>query len=246
MRRKLGIALGVSGVCLVVYGALVLVWRDPATDVYARWQQRQLAAEFRAVAKHDVVAARRVTPTAPPEPRPVRPRRGHAFARIAIPTIGVRTIVVEGTRTADLRKGPGHYEVTPLPGSGGTVAIAGHRTTYGAPFRHIDRLRRGDAITLTVSYGAFRYRVVGHEIVDKADWSIIRRRPHETLVLSACHPLYSAAQRWVVYARLVVPARHTRADAPAGRAAALAGQPPPATAYPCSAARATSSSYDAR
>jgi sortase A len=205
VRRKLGIAIGISGVCLVIYGALVLVWRDPATDVYARWQQRQLAAEFRAAEKHDVFPARGAAPDVAPTPRPVRPRRGRAFARITIPRNGLPTIVVEGTGTADLRKGPGHYEVTPLPGSGGTVAIAGHRTTYGAPFRHIDRLRRGDAITLTLPHGTFGYRVVGHEIVDKADWSIIRRRPHETLVLSACHPLYSAAQRWVVYARLIVP-----------------------------------------
>jgi sortase A len=104
--------------------------------------------------------------------------------------------------------------VTALPGSGATVAIAGHRTTYGAPFRHIDRLRRGDAIRLTLPYGTFRYRVVGHEIVDKADWSIIARRRYETLVLSACHPLYSAEQRWVVYARLVVAGRE-RSGAPA-------------------------------
>jgi sortase A len=83
------------------------------------------------------------------------------------------------------------------------VAIAGHRTTFGAPFRHIDELRAGDTITLSTVYGRFSYRVFAHEIVAKDDWSIIRPRRSETLVLSACHPLYSARQRWIVYARLV-------------------------------------------
>jgi sortase A len=83
------------------------------------------------------------------------------------------------------------------------VAIAGHRTTFGAPFRDIDDLRRGDPITVELPYATFRYRVFEHEIVDSDDWSIIRDRGFDTLVLSACHPLYSAEQRWIVYARLV-------------------------------------------
>jgi sortase A len=130
---------------------------------------------------------------------------GDPVARLEIDKIGVDKIVVAGTDTADLRKGPGHYANTPLPGQLGNAAIAGHRTTFGAPFRHIDELDRGDTITLTLPYGEFRYRVFAHAIVDKADWSIIRRRPAETLVLSACHPLYGAAQRWVVFARLAPP-----------------------------------------
>jgi sortase A len=136
---------------------------------------------------------------------PALPRveQGEPFARIAIPRIGLRTIVVEGTRATDLRKGPGHFEMTALPGAGKVVAIGGHRTTFSAPLRHIDELTSGDTITLSTVYGEFRYRVFAHEIVDKSDWSIIRPRKVETLVLSACHPLYSARQRWVVYARLV-------------------------------------------
>ena len=83
------------------------------------------------------------------------------------------------------------------------MAIAGHRTTFGAPFRHIDDLRRGDPITVALPYATFHYRVFAHEIVQSDDWSIIRDRGFDTLVLSACHPLYSAEKRWVVYARLV-------------------------------------------
>ena len=91
------------------------------------------------------------------------------------------------------------------------MAIAGHRTTFGAPFRHINSLRSGDAITVALPYATFHYKVFKHEIVDSDDWSIIRDRGFDTLVLSACHPLYSAEQRWIVYARLVrvVPAGGT-------------------------------------
>jgi sortase A len=82
------------------------------------------------------------------------------------------------------------------------VAIAGHRTTFGAPFRHIDDLESGDLITLEMAYGTFRYRVFAHEIVRDNDWSILRPRGFDTLVLSACHPLYGSSHRWIVYARL--------------------------------------------
>jgi len=110
--------------------------------------------------------------------------------------------VVEGTDTGDLRKGPGHYPETPLPGERGTVGIAGHRTTYGAPFRTIDKLRRGDAIVVDMTYGRFVYRVEKTRIVEPTEVSVKRRVDHERLILSACHPLYSAAQRIVVFARL--------------------------------------------
>lgn len=194
---------GISGVCLVAYGAAILIWRDPATDLYTRWEQHRLAAELAALPKP--FARGHVAPGERAKAPPFRARQGRALGRISIPSIGVRAIFVEGTRSSDLRKGPGHYEMTALPGSGKTIAIAGHRTTFSAPFRHIDELARGDTITLTLTYGEFRYRVFAHAIVDKADWSIIRPRRAETLVLSACHPLYSAAQRWVVFARLVAP-----------------------------------------
>jgi sortase A len=121
----------------------------------------------------------------------------------------VRVIFVQGTNWAhDLSKGPGHYEETSVPGLGRTTAIAGHRTTFGAPFRHIDRLRRGDLVVLDLPYGTFRYRVLGHRVVNSSAWSIVRPRGFDELVLSACHPLYSASHRWVVFARLseVIPA----------------------------------------
>jgi sortase A len=89
-----------------------------------------------------------------------------------------------------------------VPGLDKTTAIAGHRTTFGAPFRKIDRLRQGDAIALELPYGTFRYRVLSHKVVESNDWSIVQNRGFDQLVLSACHPLYSSSHRWVVFARL--------------------------------------------
>ena len=110
-----------------------------------------------------------------------------------------------GHARLSLAKGPGHYSGTALPGQPGTTGIAGHRTTYGAPFRHIDALRRGDAITVTMPYGRFVYRVEGLKIVKPSDAAVLQSATATTprLVLTACHPLYSAAQRIVAVARLV-------------------------------------------
>jgi sortase A len=112
-------------------------------------------------------------------------------------------VVVQGTEGGDLRDGPGHYVNTPLPGEPGTVAIAGHRTTYLAPFRDIDELKHGDPIRVRMPYGDFTYQVERTRIVaPDATW-VMRRIGYDRLVLTACHPLYSAAQRIVVFARQV-------------------------------------------
>ena len=108
-----------------------------------------------------------------------------------------------GTDTAACARGPGHYPGTPLPGARGTVAIAGHRTTYGAPFRQLDQLKPGDTIELTMPYGRFTYRVEQRRIVPPTATWVTHRVGYDRLVLSACHPLYSAAKRIVVFARLV-------------------------------------------
>ena len=116
---------------------------------------------------------------------------------------GLDMVVVQGTDTASLEKGPGHYPETPFPGEGGTVGIAGHRTTYLAPFRHIDSMEAGDRIVLELPYAKRFYRVQRTAIVDPGDIGIVKSVGYERLVLSACNPLYSAEQRFVVYARMV-------------------------------------------
>jgi sortase A len=122
--------------------------------------------------------------------------------RLRADAIGLDEVVVHGTEGATLRSGPGHYPDTPLPGARGTVAIAGHRSTYGAPFRDVDELAPGDRIELRMPYGRFTYRVERTRIVAPAAIWVTRRVAYDRLVLTACHPLYSAAERIVVFARL--------------------------------------------
>jgi sortase A len=109
---------------------------------------------------------------------------------------------VQGTDTGSLQRGPGHYTDTPIPGQPGTVAIAGHRTTYLAPFRDIDEIRDGDEIRVEMPYAAFTYTVEKHEVVDPGDVAIIKPIGYDRLVLTACHPPYSAAERYAVFAKL--------------------------------------------
>jgi sortase A len=110
--------------------------------------------------------------------------------------------MTRGADPASLRRGPGHYEDTELPGQGGTVAVAGHRTTYGAPFRDVDDLRAGDAVVVEMPYARFDYRVEQVQVLGPGATWVKRRSGQERLVLTACHPRYSAARRIVVFARL--------------------------------------------
>ena len=178
----------VSGTLLIADAAITLLWQEPVSAYVANQHQQELKTAF----------------VDPPQ-RVIRrqPLKGDAIARIEIPAIGVDEYVVEGTDLDSLRKGPGHYPETPLPGERGTAAIAGHRTTYGAPFRHIDELDPGDRIIIDMPDGRFVYRVEESKIVDDQDLSVLEPVGYRRLMLSACHPLYSAAQRIIVYARQV-------------------------------------------
>ncbi len=138
--------------------------------------------------------------------RRLEARPGDLVARIRIPTIGVDDIVVAGVKKTDLKKGPGHYPGTPLPGAPGNAAIAGHRTTYGAPFFRLNDLRPGDPIFVaTVTTGQwFRYEVSDTRIVRPQDnFVLLAKKGRNTLTLTTCHPRYSAAQRLIITADLV-------------------------------------------
>ena len=130
-------------------------------------------------------------------------KTGDALGRIKIKRIHANFVVVNGTDTGSLKKGPGHYPSTALPGLHGTVAIAGHRTTYLAPFRNINKLKPGDPIVIEMPYARFTYSVETTRIVPPTALWVIKRRKFDRLVLTACHPLYSAAKRIVVFSRLV-------------------------------------------
>lgn len=203
----------VVGALLLVDCAITLLWQEPLSALYAHQRQHVLQHRLDALdrirptpAEHHVLVtlsdpARRVTFAARAFDR--RTSEGDPLGRIRIPKIGVSAVFVEGTATADLRNGPGHYPGTPLPGERGTVGIAGHRTTYGAWFRRINQLDPGDRIELAMGYGRFTYRVERTRIVPPTALWVTHRVSYDRLILSACHPLYSAAQRIVVFARLV-------------------------------------------
>jgi sortase A len=212
-RRRIGTILIVLGAVAVAYGAAVIFWRDPVTDLYTRYQQHNLAGQLEndwpnySADRVDLnvtgLSAVRAQVAANARDFQRRLQEGRPMGRLVVRRMGLRVIFVHGTNWArDLSKGPGHYVQTSVPGLGKTTAIAGHRTTFGAPFRHIDRLRKGDPIVVQLPYGTFLYRVLSHRVVKDNDWSIIRQRGFDELVLSACHPLYSASHRWVVFARL--------------------------------------------
>ena len=222
--RRLGTVLIVGGLLVLAYAAAVLFWRDPVTDLYNRYQQNKLESalerEFEAwdagppPAVADAGDGEEQEEGADPSrlegrdvarraPLPARARAGPSLRAHPHPADRRR----DGRRPRHPlgrgpSRGPGHYERTTVPGLGKTVGIAGHRTTFGAPFRKIDKIKAGDEITLEMPYATFRYRVFQHEIVDEKDWSVIRSRGFDTLMLSACHPLYGSSERWIVYARL--------------------------------------------
>jgi sortase A len=153
-----------------------------------------------------------VDPTTAPATPPTA--EGEPVGVIEIPKIGVRQFIVEGVSKPDLRKGPGHYSGTPLPGQAGNAAIAGHRTTYGAPFNRIDELVPGDVIYVYTPQGKFRYEVMaprpGSGIESGPGWFSVKPTQTEVIAptmdnritLTACHPKRSARERIVVQAKL--------------------------------------------
>ncbi|MHB8761078.1 MAG: sortase [Coriobacteriia bacterium] len=128
---------------------------------------------------------------------------GDTFGRLVIPAIGVDTLVLASSMSADLRKGPGWIEWTELPGPSGTCGIAGHRTTYGAPFRRLGELGPGDTIDLFSPYRRYRYEVVRALVVTPDRIEVVANVEHPMLVLTACHPPYSARYRLAVQAELI-------------------------------------------
>jgi sortase A len=228
MRHRLGhilsIALITAGILVLADVGITLAYQEPLSSIYSSIKQgekesqlNRLESDFltqtdkqeiqiaekskdpkvreKAVSANVAKLAQRLVDESKP---------GDALGRIEAPGMnGLNMVFVQGTDEASLELGPGHYPETAMPGQGKTIAIAGHRTTYLAPFRHIDSMKPGDKITLKMPYGTFIYSVQKSEIVDPSDVGIIRDMGYERLVLSACNPLYSASQRYIIYARLV-------------------------------------------
>ena len=151
---------------------------------------------------------------------------GDSVAMIEMPTISVKKFVIEGVGVEDLKVGPGHYPGTPLPGEKGNAAIAGHRTTYGAPFNKLDELNAGDPIYVTTAAGRFQYDVSETMQVDPEDgvW-VLDPTPDDRLTLTTCHPKFSAAERLIVVAKLVTPPVEAAPRPPADPEANLTPRP---------------------
>lgn len=221
LRRVSSLLLVGAGLLLLGDVLVTLVWQEPVTALvslvkregidrrYLNPDAMPLSAGERASLARLTSVDERIAFLARSEERDAP--EGAAIGRLEIPGIGVSYDVVQGTSAADLELGPGHYRSTALPGLGETVAIAGHRTTYLAPFRNIGSLRAGAGIILEMPYATFDYVVQSARVVAPDAWWITRDVGQERLVLSACAPLYSASHRVVVFARLrsVHPTRET-------------------------------------
>jgi sortase A len=204
----------VAGVAIVAWTATVYLWKDPFTTAYTAWEQRRLERSLeRTIEAWQPSSARKRKPRSQAE-GPVDVRRearayrasmdeGDAVARLDIPRLDLDVVVVNGTDVGSLRRGPGRHLQSSMPGEGRLVYIAGHRTTYGAPFSHIDELRRGDRVHLELPYVTVHYRVTGSRIVKRDELSVLASRGREELVLQACHPRFFASERYLVYARPV-------------------------------------------
>ena len=192
--------------------AVTVAWREPVTWLLGRNDQARLSDRLDEVDRSfGASVAGQLPERGSPEIRIAlaarafaeRARTGDPLGRLEMPAIGQRSIVLQGTGQAELRKGPGHYAPTSLPGQRGTVGIAGHRTTWEQPFRRINELRPGDRLVIAMAYGRFTYLVEKTRIVEPSEVSVLAAASgRERLVLTACHPLYSAARRIVVFARL--------------------------------------------
>lgn len=209
--RDVSLVLMISGVLLLADAGVTLLWQEPLTAVIALIKRSEVdkrflsyrAAPLSELDRRALTAIKsvrdRVAYLARQERRVVK--TGDAIGTIEQSNIGTYT-VVQGTDTGTLEKGPGHYPQTAFPGLAQTVAIAGHRTTYLAPFRHLNSIKPGQKIVLTMRYARFTYTVQYSQVVDPNAWWITRNVGYDRLVLSACNPLYSASQRIVVFARM--------------------------------------------
>jgi sortase A len=211
--RVLAYVLIALGAIALADAGVTLVWQEPFTALYAKFRQDHLSGALHAMERaQPTPVERRALASLPDERARIaflarnlehHARNGDAVGRIVIPRIGANYVIVKGTGTEELESGPGVYGETGLPGIPGTTAIAGHRTTYLAPFRHIDSLHKGNRILLRMPYARFTYTVIGTKVVAPTDVrAAVDQLGYSRLVLSACTPLFSAAKRLLVFARL--------------------------------------------
>jgi sortase A len=213
--RASGFAGGLAiilGVALLADAVVTVAWREPITAVFAQHDQKVLERELSKVERAPLSAStlalvkeasskEQLLATVAHDTR-ARTKPGNALGRLEIDRIDRRFVFVAGTGEKSLKKAPGHYAGTVLPGERGTVGIAGHRTTYLAPFRKLNKMKKGDRVTLTMPYGRFSYAVNSIQVVSPSHIQALRHTRQDKLVLTTCTPLHSAKRRIIVTARL--------------------------------------------
>lgn len=226
MRRLghiLSIALITGGLIVIADVGITLAYQEPLSSIYSSIKQGEKASQLKSIESEfltesdvhqieeaEVQAKQQQSPHALQENFAKLGQRlvdesdpGDALGRIEAPGMdGLNMVFVQGTDESSLELGPGHYPETAMPGQGKTVAIAGHRTTYLAPFRHIDQIENGDKIRIEMPYAAFTYVAQRHEIVDPSDVGILKPVGFDELVMTACHPPYSASHRYALFSKL--------------------------------------------
>jgi sortase A len=211
IRRIFGAALVTLGVLTLAWAFVVWRWQDPLTALYTHWEQGKLSARLdREVAAYrpahvgagDLAAAQRAIAADAGAFRRAA-TIGQPIGRIVIGRIGLKMVLLNGTDEGTLQKGPGRDPRSYMPGQNRLVYIAGHRTTFLAPFSRINDIRDGDFIRLQMPYATFVYRAYMHRIVAANDMAVLQSPRHEVLELQACHPRFFATHRYILYAHLV-------------------------------------------
>jgi sortase A len=224
-------SVDILGRVLIGVGVLVLLftaYQIWGTSVQEAHIQSGLRTQLQKETSNDAIkralaqeSALDKLPTGPPvaAPATTAPAEGQPIGDIRIPVIGLNQVVVEGTNTPDLRKGPGHYTGTPLPGQAGNASVAGHRTTYGHPFYNLDSVKVGDPIVLTTLQGVFVYDTTKSFVVSPSDTTVVDNVIADQLTLTTCNPRFSASTRLIVQAKLAHSQLFANAGLPAQHAA---------------------------
>jgi sortase A len=207
-------ALGIAGRTLIGAGLILLlfvayqIWGTSFQEEHTQSTLRSTLAqetnnqEIRHALAEETALDKLPTGPGKTAPTTAAPSEGNAVGVIRIPKIGINQVVVEGTNTNDLRKGPGHYIGTPLPGQFGNAAVAGHRTTYGHPFYNLDSVKPGDEIVVTTIQGIFVYDAIKQQVVSPSNTAVLKNAFGAYLTLTTCNPRFSASSRLVVTAKL--------------------------------------------
>ena len=202
MNLKTSRVIGFIGKSFITTGLLLLglvVYQLWGTGIETRRTQSALRQEFNRIIATTQPATATTSPAGTSAFLPVT----DALALIEIPSINISKIIVEGITPKDLRRGPGHFPKTPLPGELGNSAIAGHRTSYDAPFGNLNTIALDDPIIVTTPKGKFEYIVKKVSIIAPDETSVLTNTPRvATLTLITCHPRFSTSQRLVVRAEL--------------------------------------------